>query len=132
MSFISAQSLDDEKQDIIREMVCYMRYGTTCSEEGGDPETEFDAGYDQADIDRCEGILDDFIVTMQTHRHAKPEVLLADVQATVEALNRLNEECNCSLLETDQRESICSLIANGLRFAGLVPEGDVTQPWREW
>lgn len=132
MSPLSAQSLHDEKEDIIGEIICYMKYGTTCSEEGGDPETEFDAGYDQADVDRCEAILDAFISTMQTHWHATAEVLLADVKATVEALNRLNDECDCSILETDQRESICQLIADGLRFAGMEPQGDVTEPWRQW
>jgi len=132
MSTISAESLHDEKQDIIREIICYMKYGTTCNEEGGDPETEFDAGYDQADVDRCEAILEDFISSMQAHRNATSEVLFAEVKATVEALNRLNDECDCSILETDQRESICKLIDNGLRFAGMEPQGDVTEPWRQW
>lgn len=132
MHSVSAQSLRDEKQSIISEIVCYMKYGTTCDDEAGDPETQFDAGYEQADVDRCEAILEDFIATMQAHRRAKPEELLADVRATVEALNRLNSECNGSILETDQRESICVLIDNGLRFAGLEPEGDVTEPWRNW
>lgn len=132
MSIISAQSLHDAKDDIIREIICYMKYGTTCNEEGGDPETEFDAGYDQTDVDRCEAILDDFISAIQDHRQANSDVLLADVKTTVQALNRLNDECNCSILETDQRESICKLIANGLRFAGMEPSGDVTEPWREW
>ena len=132
MSSISAQSLYDEKQDIIKEIVCYMKYGTTCDDEGGDPETEFDAGYDRADVDRCDAILGDFIATMQAYRNAEPDVLLAGVKATVEALNQLNDQCDCSILETDQRESICKLIDNGLRFAGMEPEGDVTEPWREW
>ena len=132
MNSISAQSLRDEKQDIIREIVCYMKYGTTCDDEAGDPEIEFDAGYQQAEVDRCDAILEDFIATMQAHHQADPEVLLADVKTTVESLNRLNDECNCSILETDQRESICMLINNGLRFAGMEPEGDVTEPWRDW
>lgn len=132
MNPISAQSLDDEKQSILREIVCYMKYGTTCDDEAGDPEAEFDAGYEQADVDRCDEILSNFIASMQAHRQAAPEVLLADVKTTVEALNRLNDDCNGGILETDQRESICNLINNGLRFAGMEPEGDVTEPWRDW
>ena len=128
----AAESLYIEKQSIIREIVCYMKYGTTCDEQGGDPETDFDAGYEQGDVDRCDAILEGFVAAMQGHRNAEPAVLLADVKATIEALNQLNDECDGSLLETDQRESICMLIDNGLRFAGMEPDGDVTEPWREW
>jgi hypothetical protein len=48
---------------------------------------------------------------------------MKSVKKTVLALNDLNEECNCSLIETDQHEDLCELIDVAVDRAGLESKG---------
>lgn len=52
---------------------------------------------------------------------------------TIIELNNLNEKCDCGLIETDQREDICTLIQEVATLAGI-PEtaDDITEEWREF
>jgi hypothetical protein len=54
------------------------------------------------------------------------------VKDLVLKLNALNDRCQGSLIETDQREDICELIESSLTQASIPFEGDVTEEWREW
>jgi hypothetical protein len=49
------------------------------------------------------------------------------------ALNKLNEKCEYSLLETDEREMICDIINKSAKKAGIEEaDEDLTAEYREW
>jgi len=54
------------------------------------------------------------------------------VQKIVTDLNALNEKCECSLIETDQREDLCELILVAAKAAGLDTDEDHITEGREW
>jgi hypothetical protein len=57
----------------------------------------------------------------------------ARTQKTILRLNKLNEECDGSLIETDQREDLAKLINLAAKHAGLESSADdITYKWREW
>lgn len=115
-------------------MAHYMKYGGAESEADPDFDEDFDAGYTQADIDRCAKIVDELLATLEAVPKPKTnEAILKAVKAAVIKLNRLNDRCDGSLIETDQREQLCGLIIAATQRAGLVSSvGDVTEQWREW
>ena len=113
------------RQALIDGMLSYMQ---------GDPEEpEFDAGYTEVEINQCVAILDEFLAALG---HAKqPENTAAIMAATKQAvlgLNALNDACDGSLIETDQREQICAIMALAAQHAGLETDEDITEEWREW
>ena len=60
---------------------------------------------------------------------------MASVKKLVLKLNKLNEQTEYAMLETDERESICVLVQDFAVACGLVniPEDDdVTGEWREF
>jgi hypothetical protein len=129
------------KRDILRlrkaaldGMVSYMRYGAAESEIDPDFDPAFDAGYTQADIDRCAKIIDAFLATLEgVPRGEKNDPILKAVKAVVVKLNKLNARCDGLLIETDQREQLCALIITAAKRAGLVSSvDDITEQWREW
>jgi len=49
------------------------------------------------------------------------------------ASNKLNGECDYSLIETDQREDLCELITSAADHAGLESSVyDIIEEWRDW
>jgi hypothetical protein len=45
----------------------------------------------------------------------------------------LNEQCDGSMIETDQREQLCELLITAASNAGLVStQYDITEKWRDW
>jgi hypothetical protein len=113
------------KQRLIAGMVSYMEFERTG---GGDP------CYSQADIDRCDQIIDGFLTRLASAPEGdKNEFILETVKATVFSLNQLNKDCNLTIIETDQREDLCALIILAAKNAGLASiNGDITYQWREW
>ena len=129
------------KRDIIRlrkaaldGMVSYMKYGAAESEADPDFDEDFDAGYSQADIDWCTKIVDELLAILEGVPEAdKNGAILRTVKAAVVKLNKLNDRCDGSLIETDQREQLCELIIAAAQRAGLVSDVyDITEEWREW
>lgn len=95
---------------------------------------EGECGYTQEDIDACAAILDAYIDALAAISDTGDEgKISARVKEVVEALNRLNEETDFMLIETEQREALCELITDAAFEAGL-PETDedITEEWREW
>jgi len=112
------------KAEVVESMVSYMT-------DEDDP--DFDAGYEQEHVDRCASILDGFIASISSISPPGDSAqILTVTKNTVLALNALNDSCDGSLIETDQREMICALILTGARLAGLPGEDDITEEWREW
>jgi hypothetical protein len=94
----------------------------------------FNAGYSKEDIDKCDAILTDYITAVLTPAiYGNTDKIMAIVKKAVLSLNELNENCNYSLIETDEREDICEYIINTAAKAGLESEEyDITEEWREW
>lgn len=116
--------LRDIKERVLEGMLSYME-----REEGED---DFD-DYSKEDVDKCASILDRYLSSvLDPSMRGNRDGIMAAVKATVLELNDLNEECEHSLIETDQREDICELIINAASLAGLDGISDVTEEWREW
>jgi hypothetical protein len=121
-----------QKQQIIEEMVSYMKYGDADDETDEAYDPEFEPGYTQAHINECDSILTDFLGSVNAHFGADTLVLINNVKTVVLALNQLNEKCEQAIIETMERDDICALIDKALKQAGLNLNYDVTEQWREF
>lgn len=116
---------DAQIEMILEGMTEYME---SVREEGDDP------GYKKSDVAACGKLLRSFVEKVTDAEN--PETVKALVKAVVLKLNDLNEKCNSSLIETDQREVLVELINEVAADAGYESEDpdseDVTEEWREW
>lgn len=113
------------KQSLVSGMKSYIEIFT----EENTPEP-----YSYADADRCGGIIDDYLAYLFTSKRSNDEIL-SQVEVTVKALNKLNEKCGYSLIETDERENLCSIIIEAARLCGYQfpdDDDDITYEWRDW
>jgi hypothetical protein len=116
--------LRDIKARVLEGMLSYME-----REEG---EAAFD-DYSKKHIERCASILDRYLSSiLDPSIHGERGRIMAAVKTAVLELNDLNEQCEHSLIETDQREDICELIISAASLAGLDGNDDITEEWREW
>lgn len=122
------------KRDLIDDMVSYMKYGAADDENDPEYDLEFDAGYKQEHIDRCLIIIDELLSLLEkTPETRKDKYILSAVKKAVLSLNKLNEECDYSLIETYQRDCLGVIINSAAQHAGLeASETDITLEWREW
>lgn len=87
--------------------------------------------YSQNDIDDCETLLSDYSLSM-FKTHSKEEGMEI-VKSTILKLNALNEKCDSSLIETDEREKIAEIIIlAGHKMGYNEVDEDITEEWREW
>jgi hypothetical protein len=128
------QEILELKRKAIDGMVDYMKYGGAEDENDPEYDPEFDAGYTQKHVDRCQAIIDEFLDSLEKAPEAqKNEYILAAAKKIVLKLNKLNEKCDFSLIGTDQREDLCELIISAARHAGLESSVyDITEEWRDW
>lgn len=103
-----------------------QRYMELCLEEG-------DCSYSQDDIHQCRSIVDNFLKVLSEATPGNEQIIMAAVKDAVIALNDLNEKCDYSLIETDQREDLAELIIKAAQSVG-VGNGvdDITEEWRDW
>jgi hypothetical protein len=122
------------KQDLIEDMTNYMKFGGAEDEKDPDFDPEFEAGYTQEHVDRCGAILDTFLASLaKSNGMSKNQDILKAVKIAVLALNKLNDQCDGSLIETDQREQLCEFIITATKSSGLeTTVYDITEEWREW
>ena len=122
------------RRQAIESMVHFMKYGGAESESDPDFDPQFDAGYTQEHVDECAGIIDAYLATVSAITGVDRDRRILDaVKSVVLALNALNDRCDGTLIETDQREELCPLIIAAARLAGLTADQyDVTEEWREW
>jgi len=115
--------LEKKKSKLITGMRDYMN----------DEDEDFDPGYTEADIQKCDKILMEFLDNLQKLRRdaTQPEIL-AFVKIVVLELNKLNESVGHGLIETGQREDLCDYILYAASHSGLKTAEDVTEEWREW
>jgi len=126
------------KKQVIAGMVEYMTPGNE-----GDPDydSEWDAGYQQKDVDKCEKLMDEYQDAIQQSDGATVHIMKA-IERLVCGLNKVNLRCDHTLIETDQREDICEfvdkvIVAKGIDIDTLAASqncgrSELTDPWREW
>ena len=125
MKIIENQGIIGHRRDLVDGMTSNMISDATNS--------DTDAAYTQAHIDRCSAILDAYLAGLDAEKvSGNPEMIMALVKNAVIALNDLNDECDGNLIETDQRELLCDIIIGGANEAGVITDEDVTEEWREW
>ncbi|MCG7497504.1 hypothetical protein MHO82_11570 [Vibrio sp. Of7-15] len=93
-------------------------------------EGEDDAEYTPKDVDTCEKLLLTFSSNIEDGISCSNA--MEQVKILVLSLNELNEKCDYSIIETDQREDICEFIFQTLISAGIALDVDVTEEWRDW
>lgn len=120
---METEPLNALKADLLEGMREYM---DSAAADGGD------AGYSEEDIGKCDSILTAFIEKTRSAGSGNTESAIGIVKETVLSLNVLNESCDHSLIETDQREQICELIIQAAAAAGVGGGEDITEEWREW
>jgi hypothetical protein len=95
--------------------------------------SEFDAGYRRKDIEACEALLTKFLNDIAMKKDTGDAYILMSAEELVLKLNDLNESCDGSLIETDQREYICEMIIKAASLCGFLRNGvDITDKWRAW
>jgi len=102
---------------LIKSMEDYMKQGNP--------------SYTQNEINECAELLSDYSTAI-FKTHSKEEAIPI-VKSTVLKLNTLNEKCNFSLIETNEREQIIEiliLVGNKMKYNSI--DEDITQEWREW
>lgn len=120
---MKTEQLNELKDSVLRGMREYMEDVVT---DGEDPD------YSESDIEKCDSILTDFLEKIRSADHVNAEFVMGSVKEAVLALNLLNESCEHSLIETDQREQICDLIIQAAVGVGVGTGEDITEEWRDW
>jgi hypothetical protein len=122
------------KQAFIQHLGDYMKFGAADSKDDPDYDPELDSEYTQEHINRCENLLDNFLTSLETiPATGQQDYILKAVKKAVLSLNKLNNECDGSLIETTEREQLCDIIIKAAQKAGLESaEDDITLEWREW
>ena len=87
--------------------------------------------YTEADVDRCERILDDYTAAMEVCDGSSQEIRQL-VDAVTAEINQLNEACNRGLIDTWRREQLCNFINGTAEMAGAKPGEDMTLGQRMW
>jgi hypothetical protein len=127
------QRIGELRNNLIAGMQEYMKLGGADDESDPEYDPDFDAGYTQKHIDQCDQILNAFFADLGRVPQENREKAITDaVRTAVLAFNELNEQCDFGLIETDQREDLCSILLLGARDAGLATVDDITMEWREW
>ena len=90
--------------------------------------------YSPADANKCGVILDTYLSYLFSTKRTNKEIL-SQVEIVVKELNKLNEKCNYCMIETEEREQLCTIIIDAARLCGYqfpIDDDDITFEWREW
>jgi hypothetical protein len=123
MPTFRSKDLEAHRARLVDGMTDYMK---------GDGSESSDVGYSQEHIDRCMSIVDGYLTEVTPDAKLSEDQIRAAVKKAVLDLNQLNETCGGSLIETDQRETICALLLISATNAGLKTQDDITEEWRDW
>jgi len=93
-----------------------------------------DADYTVVAIDTCATILEDYLEEVFSPSiYGRSKKIMDVVKFTINELNELNDDCNQSLIESEQRDQLRELIVASAAYAGLETEKeDITEDWRAW
>ena len=85
------------------------------------------------DVEKCGEILSRYLDSLAALTLPTDQQILECVKQAVLELNKLNEDTDYSMIETDERENIWNLIQTSAVECGLHnPIDDITEQWREW
>lgn len=90
-----------------------------------------DVDYTAEDVKKCMDLINNHLdkVALTNSENEGMEL----VETTVLDLNDLNEDCDYSLIETEQREFICEIIIQAGAIMGYNDENeDITEEWRDF
>jgi hypothetical protein len=117
----------DALQQLRTEVLEGMReYLAGVLDSGGEP------GYTGADIGACGRILDACLAAIAAAAPGDEAAVTAAVRDATLALNDLNARCGHHLIETDQREHLCTLLGQAAILRGVGSGADLTAEWRAW
>lgn len=90
-----------------------------------------DPSYSEKDVTECGYILNNYLIEIDNSKSKEQGILIT--KATIQRLNKLNEKCEHTLIETSEREEIAEIINKASFEKGYNNENeDVTGEWREW
>ena len=89
-----------------------------------------DPPYTENKVDKCREILTDHASGMDEVSDRK--MALEIVKNTIIQLNLLNESCGGKLIETSERDAICTYISKTLELRGLEAASEEDLRWRQW
>jgi len=90
-----------------------------------------ECSYKKENVEDCMEILLNHID--EINKTASKEEGMGLIEKTVISLNKINEECDYEIIETDQREDICEIICMTAYAKGYINQNeDPTEEWREW
>ena len=105
------EGIEEEDDDLLDEDICTME-----------------------DVNKCGDILERYIDELVAiSKKPSDAAIMRSVENAVKKLNKLNEKCECELIESTISDDICDFIHNAAVEAGLVeiPE-NVCDEWREF
>jgi hypothetical protein len=125
------------KEEFIKNITDYMKFGGAENEEDPDYDPSFDAGYNQSEIDHAGVIIETYLnalaaIPPELKNPRREDAILVAAKTAVLAFNKLNEDCEQPIIETDQREMLCELLLSAAHEVGLEGDEDITEEWREW
>jgi hypothetical protein len=85
--------------------------------------------YSQSDIEECIDLLSNHVISV--YKTKSKDEALKIVESTVLKLNVLNDKCDGTLIETNEREQIAEIIILAGNKMGY-NDVDITEEWREW
>jgi len=87
--------------------------------------------YSEKDVEECMNLIDIFLQDIALSENKENGMKI--VEKLVIQLNDLNEKCDHTLIETDQRERIADIIILAGHLKGYNErEEDISEEWREW
>ncbi|WP_300691575.1 hypothetical protein [Chryseobacterium sp.] len=92
---------------------------------------ENNPSYTQDDVNECVLLISNYVVKVLGSKSKEEAIEI--VKSTVLKLNNLNEKCDYSLIETNEREQIAEIIILAGHEKGYnTVDEDITEEWREW
>lgn len=92
-----------------------------------------DCDYTAGDVESCKTLIYNYLEALAAMTAPSDDAIMEQVKTLVLALNDLNEQAGCSLIETEAREAIWEVIQTSAVDCGLKEYGDdITEEWREW
>ncbi|MEW8969320.1 hypothetical protein [Mesobacillus jeotgali] len=82
-------------------------------------------------IAASEKALQRYVSSLESLNNPTEKAILKKVKEVVIEFNRLNDEYDY-FIETLEREELYEFIDGKAREAGLEPDEDITEEWREW
>mgnify|MGYP000462481720 CR=1 FL=1 len=92
---------------------------------------EGDDMFSEEAIAASEKALQKYVSSLKTLKTPTEKAILKKVKEVVIEFNRLNDEFDY-FIETLEREELCEYIDEKAQKAGLEPDEDITEEWREW